>query len=39
VVGFGEATTSELCYNFVVAYPPRTLIGGGLHNNSCIVAP
>lgn len=38
-VGFGEATTSEMCFNFTLAYPAHTLIGGGLHNNSCIVSP
>ena len=38
-VTFGERTIDEMCFNFTLAYPAHTLIGGGLHNNSCIVAP
>ena len=38
-VGFGEKTTDEMCFNFTLAYPAHTLIGGGLHANSCIAAP
>jgi hypothetical protein len=35
-VGFGESTTTEMCYNFVVAYPADTLrVPGLLHSTSC----
>lgn len=37
-VNFGEATTNEVCFDYTVAYPPRALVGGGLHNDSCITA-
>jgi hypothetical protein len=38
-VSFGERTVDEMCFNFTLAYPAHTLIGGGLHANSCIIAP
>lgn len=43
-VGFGESTSSEMCYDFVLAYPSNTLVGyspfaGGspipLHSTAC----
>jgi hypothetical protein len=37
VVGFGESTTSEMCYNFVLSYPAHALpnpLGGGLEGSS-----
>lgn len=37
VVGFGESTTTEMCYNFVLAYPAHSLpnpLGGGLEGSS-----
>jgi hypothetical protein len=34
---FGPGTSQEMCYNFVVAYPARTLVSTGLlHRNACI---
>jgi hypothetical protein len=38
-IGFGERTIDEMCFNFTLAYPAHALVGGGLHNNSCITAP
>jgi hypothetical protein len=40
-VGFGESTTSEMCYNFVLSYPAHSLpnpLGGGLEGsaNMCL---
>ena len=34
---FGERTTEEMCYNFVVAYPANSLVSfpQGIHSNSC----
>jgi hypothetical protein len=35
-VGFGESTGTEMCYNFIVAYPANTLrVPGLLHSTSC----
>lgn len=34
-ITFGESTTSEMCYDFITAYPARALLGGGLHSTSC----
>lgn len=42
VVSFGEATTTEMCFNFTLAYPAGKLISlgaGGIHNNECVGAP
>ncbi|MEY4583276.1 MAG: hypothetical protein RL701_7979 [Pseudomonadota bacterium] len=36
-VGFGESTTSEMCYNFVLSYPAHAMpnpLGGGLEGSS-----
>lgn len=36
-VGFGESTTSEMCYNFILSYPAHSLpnpAGGGLEGSS-----
>ncbi|HVU05976.1 MAG TPA: hypothetical protein VHE30_29705 [Polyangiaceae bacterium] len=39
-IGFGEATTVEMCYNFTLAYPPNSLIAGiGVHSNVCLGQP
>jgi hypothetical protein len=37
-IPFGESTTQEMCYNFIVAYPARALImpGHPLHSTACI---
>lgn len=40
-VGFGESTTDEMCYNFILAYPANALpnpLGGGLEGsaNMCL---
>jgi hypothetical protein len=35
-VSFGESTGTEMCYNFIVAYPANTLrVPGLLHSTSC----
>jgi hypothetical protein len=38
---FGERTTEEMCYNFVVAYPEASLVSAfqGIHANSCQGGP
>jgi hypothetical protein len=36
-IGFGESTTSEMCYNFILSYPAHSLpnpLGGGLEGSS-----
>jgi hypothetical protein len=37
-IQFGEFTSQEMCYNFIVAYPARALImpGNPLHSTACI---
>lgn len=36
-VRFGEDTEDEMCFNFVVAYPGGSLVGGpGAYRNACI---
>jgi len=37
-IQFGEWTSQEMCYNFIVAYPARALImpGNPLHSTACI---
>jgi hypothetical protein len=40
-VGFGEATTQEMCYNFTVAYPASVLRNAlpSVHSNACLNEP
>ena len=37
-INFGESTSQEMCYNFIVAYPARALISAGdpIHSTACI---
>ena len=37
-INFGESTSQEMCYNFIVAYPARALISAGdpSHSTACI---
>lgn len=37
-IQFGESTTQEMCYDFIVAYPARalTMPGNPLHSTACI---
>jgi hypothetical protein len=37
-IAFGESTSQEMCYDFIVAYPARALIMAGdpLHSTACI---
>ena len=38
LVGFGESSEAEMCYNFAWAYPARTLVSAGsVHRNQCLL--
>jgi hypothetical protein len=40
MIGFGEATTVEMCYDFTLAYPANALVAGiGVHSNVCLGQP